>query len=225
MSSETLIIILSPLPIFAMFVCGCWLLLKFSRKNSQTDHSANIKILEAKIEEINSSINNALNYSSQLVPLESALERKSEEKIIRAELEKELKTLKQLEMRLNSLQTEVEVAEASHHEIKRGKEASEELSKAIKERKDKLDKENNKIINDIDLSLDQLSSLSKGLSLTKDQDTGMKIIFNGISNSKKQIQTLVQAYKQSSGRFINLQAQYQDLEKEFTKLVEKELQD
>lgn len=225
MSSETLAIIISPLIFLGLFVAGFWLLLKFCRKNSQTDHSSNINELESEIGKINESIANALDYSTRLVPLESALERKREEKEIRAELEKELNTLKQLEIKLTSLQTEVEIAEASHHEIKRGKEASGELSKAIKDSKDKLEKENIKTMANLDLSLDQLSSLSKGLTLNKDQDTGMKIIFNGISNSKKQIQTLVQAYKQSSGRFINLQAQHQDLEKEFTKLVEKELQD
>lgn len=208
---------------FPVFIGACWLLVKVASKEITSDAGEKLTVVEHRIAELDEVFDKAVGYTESLEPLSLAIERRNREQELKDNLNKELAKLAELEKRLATLQKQVEVAEESHNELKRGKEASAEVAKVIKERKKELELENDNIKKEVENSLDQISKLSTKKKLTPDQNAGTKIIFNSTTNASKQLDTLANSYSQASTRFLNLQNQFTDLEKEFTKLVEKEL--
>ncbi|HMO16727.1 MAG TPA: hypothetical protein PKA63_02630 [Oligoflexia bacterium] len=206
-----------------LFLGACWGLAKLASREEVSDASERLKEIDSKLASLDPIVEKAVEYAENLDPLSLAIERRNRESELKDGLSKELAKLADLEKKLANLQKQVEVAEESHNELKRGKEESESLAKLIKERKKELENENENIKTEIEKYLAQITSLATTKKLSSDQNAGTKIIFNSLTNASKQLETLSSSYNQASTRFLNLQTQFSDLEKEFTKLVEKEL--
>lgn len=196
---------------------------KLLSKRQSSGASDQIHTIDKSIDELNSAIESALNQFAELISadeLDSLDNAKSE---LDANLKTVQKKLQSLELALQNKQIEVDKAESTHNELKRSKEAAEVLADELKASKSKLDAEHAALEGELNQSLTQLEVLSTELKLNPQAEAGMNKIRNSLINSQTQLKNLVQIYRQGSTRFVNLQTQYRDLEKEFTKLVEKEL--
>jgi len=196
---------------------------KILAKTQSSGASSKVSVLDEKIALITNSISIAL---EKFEPLSSASELESldiKKETTLATLRDSENKLKALENALTKKQEEVNSAETSHNDLKRAKEASEILADEIVAKKSILEAEYQALEEELSQSLNQLEVLSSELNLTPQQQAGITKIENSLANSQKQLKILVHMYQQGSTRFTTLQDQYKDLEKEFTKLVEKEL--
>jgi chromosome segregation ATPase len=208
-----------------VFFFGLKFLIQSLKKKTTSEATSEVPLIVKKIAVVDEAIEKAIQYASDLAPFDDAIERQEKEKVMRQELDKELSALGVLESKLNELKLEVEDTEKEYNEIKKGKESSQELDEAIKANKPALATEHKELQNNIESTLRNISEFITKTRLNANQEAGLKLITNNIQNANKQLGTLVQSYNQSSTRFLNLYEQFNDLEIEFSKLVEKELND
>jgi hypothetical protein len=208
---------------------GFFFVLKFLiqslKHKTNSEAITEVPIIHNQILIVDGAIEKAVQYASDLVPFNDAIERQEKEKIMKLELDKELSALAVLEIKLNELKLEVEENEKEYNDIKKGKESSQELNEAIKASKSGLTSQNIELQNKIENTLNNISTFTTKTKLNPNQEAGFKLINNNIKNANKQLGILIQSYNQSSTRFLNLYGQFNDLEMEFSKLVEKELSD
>jgi predicted nuclease with TOPRIM domain len=198
-----------------------------ARMNQSTTSEATLEIPRVleEIEKIDTAINNALEYASELVTFDEAIERQEKEKVMKEELNKQISLIATLEGKLDELKLEVEETEKEYNEIKKGKESAREVSDSIKSSKDSLKSENDTLQEGLAEVMNTLKEFSSKTKLNANQEAGFKVITGNIEAANNQLESLVTSYKQSSSRFLNLHEQFDDLEIEFSKLVEQELSD
>ena len=196
---------------------------KVLSRQQSSGAAGQIEEIDKKISVINSSIDNAIKKFEHLVSADELEQLDSAKDQLNKTLQEVQSKLHNLENALASKQKEVDAAESSHNDLKRSKEAAAVLADDLKATKAKLESEHKALETELNQSLSQLQALSSELHINPQAEAGINKIKNSLSNSQIQLKTLIQIYQQGSTRFVNLQEQYKDLEKEFTKLVEKEL--
>ncbi len=179
--------------------------------------------LQEKIVEITGAVDEAVASFSPLLSADALEEIEQTKAEFDSKLNEVKGKLSTLEKSLSAKQKDVDKAESSHNDLKRSKEAAAILADELKEAKDRLESEHKTLEEELTKSLSQLEVLSSELNLNPEAEAGITKIQNALENSRAHLKNLIQIYSQGSNRFINLQGQYRDLEKEFTKLVEKEL--
>ena len=194
-----------------------------ANKASVTGSSAEVKLIDSSIDALNKNIEAALSYANNLVPLSNYTElvKKSEE--FENNLATERSKLELLDAKLAEIQKKVTIEEQNHSSLKKGREDAIDLATSIREKKSQLEAEQKRLNEELTNSRNQLDVLSNEMNLTPEQEIGLNQIKAALKNSQEQLGSLSQTYKQSSTRFATLHGQYSDLEKEFTKLIEKDL--
>ena len=205
------------------FILVLFLLDKFLAKKYTGVATDGLKTIIPEIEQLDVSLVAAREHLATLEPISKLIEVKEREKSINEALEEQQVIFNKLESKLKDMQVKVEGAESAHNSLKKEKEESVNLAAELKDRNVKLDQDNNTLQSELSQSLGQLTLLSSEIKLTPDQEAGFKKLRASVTAANEQLKTLSGTYKRSSGRFTALFAQYSDLEKEFTKLVEKEL--
>ena len=192
-------------------------------KKSQESTGQDMSAGEDRIGELDQVMESAFKHVEGMVPLADA--RAIESKI--AETMKQFGVehakLDQLEKSLAKAQKGVDTEEAAYNELKRGKDDAEQLADKIKADADRVDAETKRIENEIKESKDSLQKLGSEVALTADQKKAVDAIAASLNESSNRLKVLIESYSVASQRFVNLQSQYTELEKEYRKLVEKEL--
>jgi uncharacterized phage infection (PIP) family protein YhgE len=207
------------------FYYGLRFAIEKTNKNTTSEASSEIPKVIGLIESTDKTIQEILAYASELLPFDEAIERQEKEQLLKEELNKQLSILAKTEGQLNELKLEVDETEQEYNEIKKGKESAQEVADNIKNRKNSLKEESESLQNglaDVTSSIREFATKTK---LNANQEAGFKLILGNIEAANKQLETLITSYNQSSSRFLNLHEQFNDLEVEFSKLVEKELSD
>jgi len=194
-----------------------------SKKASSSGSGKEVREIELKISSLDVNISKALDYANNLLPLSEYNKLIKSKEEFDDNLTNERTKFDLLEAKLNEIQTKVSAEEQSHSSLKQGREHSIDLANSIKGKKAQLEADQKRLSEDLNNSRTQLTVLSSETKLTPDQEAGLNLIKTAISNSQEQLGALNQTYKQSSTRFATLHGQYSDLEKEFTKLIEKDL--
>lgn len=194
-----------------------------TKRASTSNSSSELKDILSTIEGIDETLSSALSYSENLIPLSNYTDLIKKKESFEDDLSNERVKLELLETKLKEVQAKVTAEEQNHASLKKGREEAIDLANAIKERKAQLESEQKRLNDELTNSMTQLDVLSNELTLTPEQEAGLNKIKSGIKSSQDQLASLSQTYKQASGRFATLHTQYSDLEKEFTKLVEKDL--
>lgn len=194
-----------------------------SKKASISGSGPELKSANLEISTFDKTIADALSYASQLVPLSLYRDLINKKDAFEDNLQTEKNKLEELESKLSEIQSKVAKEELSHSNLKKGREEAIDLANDIKERKAQLEAEQKRLNDELLNSMNQLTVLSGEMNLTPEQEMGFNKIKTALKNSQEQLTSLTQTYKQASGRFATLHSQYSDLEKEFTKLVEKDL--
>ncbi len=206
-----------------IFALALFFLDKFLAKKHTGEATDELKTIIPEIEQLDISLEAARAHLRVLEPISKLIEVKEKEKNINETLEIQQVIFKKLETKLKEMQVKVEDAESAHNSLKKEKEESVNLATELKDRNVKLEQDNNTLQSELSQSLGQLTLLSSEVKLTPDQEAGFKKLRASVTAANEQLKTLSGTYKRSSNRFTALFAQYSDLEKEFTKLVEKEL--
>jgi len=206
-----------------IFTIGVFLLDRFLSSKKGDSLGADVLVNEDEAGELGETLEKALSYTELMLPLDSALEKEAGIENLLEQLSAEREKLKALDKQVEDLQSSVEVEEATHNELKKGKEEAVSLAHSIAARKDELRAEFDRLESELEQSLSQLSALASEVTLTADQQIAMNKISSALERGRAQLNTLNEIYTQAETRFLNLETQYTELEKEFTKLVEKEL--
>lgn len=193
------------------------------KKKSLESTGQDMSASEGRITELDTAMEEAFKHVEAMVPL-------SEGKALEAKIAETMKQfgiehakLDTLEKALAKAQKGVDTEESAYNELKRGKDDAEQLADKIRGDSEKVEGETKRIENEIKQSKDQLLSLGSEVALTADQKKSVDAIAGSLNDSTNRLKTLIEMYTVASQRFVNLQTQYMELEKEYRKLVEKEL--
>jgi len=195
----------------------------FQKKKEGTGSGGNMTAIEEEINSISEAVEQGLAYCGEMIPYNKLKSREGDLEHLNRQLGEERAKLEKLDKQVEGLQGTIEVEEASHNELKKGKEEAGELAEQLRMNKEKLESEFSRLEADLTRSLTEVSALSTEIEMTSDQKIACDKVQSGLENARLQLSTLADIYTQASTRFTNLENQYQELEGEFTKLVEKEL--
>lgn len=195
---------------------------QFTRRDTSSS-SKDIADVEEQISAIDSAIEQAFIYCDKMIPLADSKEREDQIVALGAQLAEAQEKLQKLDQQVEKLQATVEEEEAHHNELKKGKEEAALLAHEIREHSQALESECAQLEQQLQNSQAQLTALSTEIKLTNEQTIAMNKINAALEKSHSQLQSLIEIHTLARNRFLNLETQYVELEKEFTKLVEKEL--
>lgn len=196
---------------------------KYLRGNLTKAAHADVEIARAKVAKVDQALEQAFKLIEAMVPYDEVVARQGEISGFEERLAKEKEALANLERSLQGSQDAVDAKEAKHNELKMGRENSAKIADELKASRERLMSETSALESQVNDAQTQLESLKGSNTLTKDQKTGIDEIAGGLEKSKKHLSELKEVYEQASNRFVNLQAQYSQLELEYRNLVEKQL--
>lgn len=139
------------------------------------------------------------------------------------ELNKEKKSLQEIESKLDEAQKLVEEKETVHQELKSSKEEDEIRLRELTERYDNISSESIGLEQRLASSMKNLDLLMAEVQLTADQKAVLQDLANALSGAGERLRDLLTEYSTVHERLEMLQQQHQDLEAEYTRLVEQQL--
>jgi DNA repair exonuclease SbcCD ATPase subunit len=188
-------------------------------ESSGTDrNSANDKI--AKLDKV---IEQSIAKFPDMVSLDEIIAVEKDVKKSEENLVKEREKLEKLEGKLATDQSQVDIQEAKHNEMKQGKEECLKVAGSVRENADRLLSEFNQLESQLKASKEQMTSLANNPELSEEQQAALDEVSRSLANQTEQFTNLNEAYEQAKNRFLSLQTQYDELENEYRKLVDKEL--
>jgi len=176
-----------------------------------------------QIRTLEGAIERSLSYVSPMAPLGEVKELEGQRGVILQQFEVEQGKVKNLEGDLQVLQKKVDKQEARHNELKKGKEDADRIADEIRTNQETLLLQTKRLESELDQSKAQLTAFSSNSALTADQKAGMAEIQATVEKLLVQLQALREVNEDTTGRFLALQTQYSDLEKEYRKLIDREL--
>jgi chromosome segregation ATPase len=207
-----------------IFLGAAFVLQKYlAAKQRGAGISSNIGEVEEKISDTDAAIQNALAHVESMMPLAKLKEREEELEGLNQQLGVEREKLEKLDKQVEKLQKTIEEEESAHNELKKGREEASTLADDVRANKERLASEYQQLESELKQSLSNLEALNTEVDLTADQQIAVDKIQGALESARVQLSTLSEMHSQAATRFTNLEAQYVELEKEFTKLVEKEL--
>lgn len=188
----------------------------FGKASSDSDSDASA---------LHAAIAHSLDKLEQMIPWDQAVVVNNETKKMLEERDACAKQIAQLEKELDIQQGEIDTREKKHNKLKEGKGDAERLADEIKATQAQLQAESNRMQSQIADSLNQMEVLSAEVSLSAEQTKQLKNIQDTLKNLSDRLKMLTKTRGQSANRFITLENQYRELEIEYRKLIEKELND
>ncbi|MCB0360093.1 MAG: hypothetical protein KDD44_10665 [Bdellovibrionales bacterium] len=182
-----------------------------------------IRAAEKQIDSVNASLERAFEYAGPMVPYQEVVDRRAQIAEHQETLKQKREALAKLERNLQEQQEAVDIKEGKHNELKMGKEQSEKVVDELKSNKERLLDEAKTLEERIQQSKAQLDSLVGGMTLSPEQQIGMDEINRSLDSSRTHLKELMQVHERAAQRFVDLEAQYTQLESEYRNLVEKQL--
>lgn len=177
----------------------------------------NISALKAKTEEI-------LSYCDNMTSLGQFHETQNLVNDLLMQLTNSRERFEELEAEVEKIKALVKNEEETHNSLKHGKEEAVALAEQTREAYQQLSLESKHLESQLNQSLSKLSVLSNEVALTKEQEEGLMKICTSLEEAKNHLNSLVEMHGQAMMRFNSLELQFEELEREFGKLVEKELE-
>ena len=130
-----------------------------------------------------------------------------------------------IERKLDSAQKAVEQKEAVQQELKSGKAEDEQKVAELIASFEDISAESVSLEQQLANSMKNLDQIMSEVSLTADQRGVLQELSDTLTSSGARLRDLIMEYQQSNERLQALQTQHQDLEEEYTRLVEQQLGD
>ena len=138
-------------------------------------------------------------------------------------LEKQKALLKEIEQKLETAQKDVETKEGIQQEMKSAKEEDEAKLIEITSQFNNVKSDSVSLEQELSQSLKSLDAMMAEVPMTADQRAVFQELSNAITSASSRLRDLITDYQSVNERLENLRAQHQDLEDEYTKLVEQQL--
>jgi len=132
--------------------------------------------------------------------------------------------LSEIEDKLANEQTQVEEKEVRQQEMKALNAEDENKLTELLSSYEKISAESRGLEQRLASSLEQLDEASKELDLTPDQKNSMDELSNSLASASGLLRSLISEYDDWNERLVQMNQQQSDLEAEYTRLVEQQLQ-
>jgi chromosome segregation ATPase len=152
----------------------------------------------------------------------AAIQRKATE--YRSAVESQRKARVELEQKLTSAHADVIAREAAHQEIKAEKQDDEVALQSVMSNYSDISTESVSLERRLAESLKTIDKMSTEISMTEDQRAVFEALSNALTNASTQLRDVIVAHQNVYERLEALRAQYTDLEAEYIKLVELQLE-
>lgn len=139
------------------------------------------------------------------------------------DLENEKGALKELESRLDEAQTNVEGKESHQQELKSSREEDEVKLEELLTNYGEISSESISLEQKLAESLKNLDNISEEVELNDDQKALLEDLSMALGNAGENLRNLLMEYETVNERLSLLREQHEDLEDEYTKLVEQQL--
>ncbi len=185
--------------------------------------AASAETLKAENAKFGSKIDQVIAALGPMLPLDEYLTQDKKVSDLSMQLKEAQERLGKLDRQVETMQVTVEAEEAAHNALKRGREDAVMLVAEVKANKERLTEEVKHLEDQLATSLAELQVLNSEVGLTAEQQEALDQVGQTLENARTQLRTLADIHTQATMRFTSLETQFMELEKEFTKLVEKEL--
>lgn len=190
-------------------------------KQATTSVGKERDVIASEIQLFDESTENALSKLEQMVSLDEKIKLEQESAAIQKSVDIERGKVNKIQKDLQSLQERVDQQEAKHSELKRGKEESDVLAKSLRDNRQKFVDEAVSLAQACDSVIANFSAVSSKLS--KESLAEIQDLEETFRLSSIQLKEFSEFYSRAANRFINLEKQYSELEREFRKLLDKAL--
>jgi chromosome segregation ATPase len=141
----------------------------------------------------------------------------------RKSIEHEKQHLREVEEKLEICQKDVEAKESQQQEMKSAKEEDERKLAELLENYEQISSESILLEQNLANSLKDLDNLMEELELTAQQKAILQNLSDALTSAGGRLRELLGEYDSINERLTNLRSQHDDLEGEYTKLVERHL--
>lgn len=216
-------LLIPTLVVIAVSCCVLFGAFTFLKRQASSSVGAENESYLAKIREQIAEIKNLLTYSGgyaskgQFNNIAGQLEKAKQE------LETERNALKEVEPKLDEAQKNVELKESQQQEVKSAKDEEELQLKNLLETFTVQSAESASLEQELANSMKNLDAIMAEAQLTENQRAVLDELSRTMSNTGGTLRDLLTDYETLNERLTNLQVQLNDLEEEYTKLVEKQL--
>lgn len=152
----------------------------------------------------------------------AAIQRKATE--YRSTVESQRKARVELEQKLTSAHADVIAREAAHQEMKAEKQDDEVALQSVMSNYSDISTESVSLERRLAESLKTIDKMSTEISMTEDQRAVFEALSNALTNASAQLRDVIVAHQNVYERLEGLRSQYTDLEAEYIKLVELQLE-
>jgi chromosome segregation ATPase len=152
----------------------------------------------------------------------ASLHRKAAE--YRTAVESQRKARLALEQTLTSAHADVIAREAAHQEIKASKQDDEVTLQSVMANYSDISNESVSLERRLAESLKTIDKMSTEIAMTEDQRAVFDALSNALTNASTQLRDVIVAHQNVYERLEALRSQYTDLEAEYIKLVELQLE-
>jgi|LauGreDrversion4_2_1035121.scaffolds.fasta_scaffold55471_3 chromosome segregation ATPase len=175
------------------------------------------RLLETKIIDLLAAEENLIS-NEQL----AAIQRKAED--YRATVESQRKARVEIEQKLTSAHADVIAREAAHQEMKAEKRDDEVALQSVMSNYSDISTESVSLERRLAESLKTIDKMSAEISMTEDQRAVFEALSTALTNASAQLRDVIVAHQNVYERLEALRSQYTDLEAEYIKLVELQLE-
>jgi chromosome segregation ATPase len=215
MISLIIAIILSALIIVGVYAY-IKIMIKKAMSGSTNEITSQIKDLDKKLAILPKYVNS---YGSKK-QLESIITVKAKEA---ESLEKSKKELEQFEAKLNKAQVDIEQKENEQQDLKLNKGGDEDKLQELIANFTDLSSKSEDLESRLAQSMDNIDNMSAELKLSEEQEELMKKLSNALTSAGGLMRDLIGEQQAMQDRLSMLDGQHEDLEEEYTRLVEQQL--
>lgn len=201
-----------------LLIGGVWIFIKKSIVDPTTTEVEELKVKASELDQV---LTKAANYADALVP-------SSEIQKISTAIDGLVKELSELSSKRNRLEEEIVSVremisrkEAELHLIKKSNLDAEVYVVEIKAQQELIGSEFEKANKELNDCYTQLTLLEQEITLTDSQKAFLSEVQTAFKEADVQITDLHKIYEQSVNRFVNLENQHKELQKEFDRLAAK----
>lgn len=142
----------------------------------------------------------------------------------RAALESQRASREALEKQLGTAHDDIIARETAHQEIKSVKQEDEETLQTVVNNYNDISSESVSLERRLADSLKTIDKMTAEVALTADQKAVFEALSTALTNASAQLRDVIVAYQNVYERLQAIQSQYTDLENEYIKLVELQLE-
>lgn len=208
----------------ALGTAATWLTFRGLREQVESAGGKEGLEINNEISSVDKAIERSSAHLEKMLSMDELQTISAQHKKVSDELNGEREQIKNFEARLENSQTIVQGQEKRHNELKRGKEEAERLAIELQANMEDLASESVKLQGELQSSKTKMSTLANETTLTEEQKAALQEIQDSLSSVLQQLMDLKQVSDQATERFLGLQTQYDELEQEYRRLVDKELE-